>query len=175
MSNSRRRYESEGPQDQSGSESDEDRRGRKSGGSKTTPKKRTLSKKDKIESLSELCKRYPVAWRGSLVLKTNAFSVKLFLVGGDPAVAEKLLVNSSIGSSLKITQRLRLEQSKLDQLSQKLMSAGASGHCILVAMPSPQTADLADDIQHRPLKHLLQYFLQKQAAGIVALGSGGNY
>jgi len=173
ISNSRRRYESEGPHDQSGSESDEDRRGRKSGGSKTTPKKRTISlKKDKIESLSELCKRYPVAWRGSLVLKTNAFSVKLFLVGGDPAVAEKLLVNSSIGSSLKITQRLRLEQSKLDQLSQKLMSAGASGHCILVAMPSPQTADLADDIQHRPLKHLLQYFLQKQAAGIVALGSG---
>ena len=164
-SNSRRKCESDPDLSDDGNK-------RKSNGSKTSPKKRASSKGrkiEKIESLSDLCKRYPVAWKGSIVLKTNAFSVKLFLVGGDPAVAEKLLVNSSIGSTIRITQRLKLEKQKLEQLNEKLVSAGVSGHCILVAMPSNQTTELPEDIQHRPVKHLLQYFLQKQAAGISTL------
>jgi len=168
-SNSRRKYDSEPMR--SDTECSEDGGKRKGSVSKSSPKKRSASKSknQKVESLSELCNRYPIAWKGSIVLKTNAFSVKLYLVGGDPAVAEKLLVNSSIGSIIRVTQRLKLEKQKLDQLNQKLASAGVSGHCILVAMTSTQTSELPEDIQHRPLKHLLQYFIQKQAAGISTL------
>ena len=165
-SNSRRKFDSESVR--SDTEQTEDGEKSRTNGAKPSPKKRASSKSkaQKVESLSELCNRYPIAWKGSIVLKTNAFSVKLFLVGGDPAVAEKLLVNSSIGSTIRVTQRLKLEKQKLDQLNQKLLAAGVSGHCILVAMASSQTTELADDIVHRPLKHLLQYFVQKQAAGI---------
>ena len=168
-SNSRKKHDSEVMR--SDTECSEDSGRRKPNGSKSSPKKRGTSKtkNQKVESLSELCNRYPIAWKGSIVLKTNAFSVKLFLVGGDPAVAEKLLVNSSIGSMIRVTQRLKLEKTKLDQLNQKLAAAGVSGHCILVAMTSSQNTELPDDIQHRPLKHLLQYFIQKQAAGISTL------
>eukprot|EP00116_Pleurobrachia_bachei_P002878 sb/3463140/ len=145
---------------------------------KSSPKKRSSSKQHKsvckTESLEELCNRYPMAWKGSIILKTNAFSVKLFLVGGDPAVAEKLLVKSTIGSSIRITQRLKLEKQKLDQLNTKLQSAGAGGHCILVGMTTPGGPDLPDDVQHRPLRHLLQYFIQKQAAGISTIDADGN-
>lgn len=168
-SSSRRKHDSEVMR--SDNECSEDGGKRKANGSKSSPKKRGTSKtkNQKVESLSELCNRYPIAWKGSIVLKTNAFSVKLFLVGGDPAVAEKLLVNSSIGSMIRVTQRLKLEKTKLDQLNQKLAAAGVSGHCILVAMTSSQNTELPDDIQHRPLKHILQYFIQKQAAGISTL------
>ena len=148
----------------------------RNGNKPPSPKKKAVATKKEpvVESLSELCKRYFVAWKGSIVLKSNAFSVKLYLVGGDPGVAEKLLRNSSLGTIIRITQRLKLEKPKLEQLNQKLAAAGASGHCILVAMTTSISQELPDDITHRPLKHLLQYFIQKQAAGISAIGNDGD-
>ena len=58
-----------------------------------------------------------------------------------------------------------------------MASAGPSGHCILVAFPGPtpslsspdRNADTA--IQLRPLKSLVSYLKQKEAAGIVALST----
>ena len=129
------------------------------------------------ETLNDLAILYPVAWRGNLVLKNTGFPTRMHLVGGDPAVAETLL-RSREGKeylvSLRITQRLRLEQPRLEEVNKRMASAGPSGYCVLLALPGPTpSASLSPEtdsmMQLRPLKSLVSYLKQKEAAGIVAL------
>ena len=129
-----------------------------------------------LETLSELGKSYPVAWRGNLVLKNTGFPARLHLVGGDPSVAEYLLRGKDEPCVLRITQRLRLEQPRLDEVNKRLTIAGPNGHCILFALPGPtvnhNSPDENDDnMQLRPLRSLVSYLKQKEAAGIVALNA----
>jgi RNA-binding protein 15 len=131
------------------------------------------------ETLSELGKSYPVAWRGNLVLKNTGFPARLHLIGGDPSVAEYLLRGKDEPNILRITQRLRLEQPRLEEVNKRLSIAGPSGHCILFALPgstvnhstnnSPDETD--GNMQLRPLRSLVSYLKQKEAAGIVALNA----
>ena len=131
------------------------------------------------DTLSELAKLFPVAWCGSLVLKNTGFPTRMHLVGGDPAVAEMLL-RSKDGkgdlSALRITQRLRLEPPRLEEVNKRMSSAGPSGHCILLALPGPTSTDQSSDssMQLRPLRSLVSYLKQKEAAGIVALSSSDS-
>ena len=131
------------------------------------------------ETLADLAKLYPIAWRGNLVLKNTGFPTRMHLVGGDPTVAE-LLLRSKDGkddlTALRISQRLRLEPPRLEEVNKRMASAGPSGHCILIAFPgltpslsSPDRS--SDSIQLRPLKSLVSYLKQKEAAGIVALST----
>ena len=132
------------------------------------------------ESLSDLAKLYPVAWRGNLVLKNTGFPTRMHLVGGDPAVAEILLRGKDGGSkedscTLRITQRLRLEPPRLEEVNKRMLTAGPGGHCIMLALPGPTPTNQASppehngDMQLRPLRSLVSYLKQKEAAGIVAL------
>ena len=128
------------------------------------------------ETLADLAILYPVAWRGNLVLKNTGFPTRMHLVGGDPAVAEALLRTREGRDyliSLRITQRLRLEQPRLEEVNKRMASAGPSGYCVLLALPGPTPAYLSPEtdsmMQLRPLKSLVSYLKQKEAAGIVAL------
>lgn len=129
------------------------------------------------ETLSELGKSYPIAWRGNLVLKNTGFPARLHLVGGDPSVAEYLLRGKDEPCVLRITQRLRLEQPRLDEVNKRLSIAGPNGHCILFALPGPTTNhnsspdEMDGTMQLRPLRSLVSYLKQKEAAGIVALNA----
>lgn len=131
------------------------------------------------ESLANLAKKYPVAWRGSLVLKNTGFPSRMYLIGGDPSVAEYLLKCKDETSALRITQRLRLEQPRLDEVNKRISLAGPSGHCVLFALPGPTlnqggsgSPDESDSaMQLRPLRSLVSYLKQKEAAGIVALNA----
>lgn len=134
------------------------------------------------ETLADLAILFPVAWRGNLVLKNTGFPTRMHLVGGDPAVAENLL-RSREGKdyiiSLRITQRLRLEQPRLEEVNKRMTSAGPSGYCVLLALPgstpTSQSPDADTMVQLRPLKSLVSYLKQKEAAGIVALsGQDGS-
>lgn len=130
------------------------------------------------ESLSDLAKLYPVAWRGNLVLKNTGFPTRMHLVGGDPAVAETLLRSKEDSYTLRITQRLRLEPPRLEEVNKRMLTAGPGGHCIMLALPGPtpnqsspeQSGD--NSMQLRPLRSLVSYLKQKEAAGIVALSPG---
>lgn len=140
----------------------------------------------KVETLSDMSRVYPVVWRGNLVLKNTGFPTRMHLIGGDPAVAE-LLVRckdpKDETDSLRITQRLRLEPPRLEEVNKRMSSAGPSGHCILLALPGAIPAVSAEDVsdsnnnngssgmQLRPLKSLVSYLDQKEAAGIVALNA----
>lgn len=135
------------------------------------------------ETLNDLAILYPVAWRGNLVLKNTGFPTRMHLVGGDPAVAETLLRTRDSKDyifALRITQRLRLEQPRLEEVNKRMVSAGPSGYCVLLALPgpipsAPLSPESSDTMQLRPLKSLVSYLKQKEAAGIVALsGADGS-
>ena len=136
-----------------------------------------LSKQDSTPlSLVEMAKLYPIAWRGNLVLKNTGFPTRMHLVGGDPSVAEYLLRTKDDQSALRITQRLRLEQPRLEEVNKRISLAGPSGYCTLLALPGPtnmsqSSPDHSTDAntQLRPLRSLVTYLKQKEAAGIVAL------
>lgn len=130
------------------------------------------------ETLQDLVKRFAVAWRGALILKNSAFPVRMHFIGGNPEVADSLLRSdgsaSSQNSVLRITQRLRLDQPKLEEVTRRINTAGASGHCLLLALPGVQTTlpedpNAEEALQHRPLRNLMTYLKQKQAAAVVNL------
>lgn len=120
------------------------------------------------------------AWQGVLLLKNSSFPASMHLLEGDLAVATSLLVDSSAGSQvsqLKITQRLRLDQPKLDEVSRRIKAASPSGYSILLAVPGKsEDAGLQDtsNSTERPLKNLVSYLKQKEAAGVISLPVGGS-
>ena len=131
------------------------------------------------ESLVDFAKGFPVAWKGNLLLKNTAFPARMHLIGGDPAIAELLVKANEDIAVLKITQRLRLEPSRLDEVNKRIQSAGPKGHCLLLALPlaipNPSTSqEESDSAQFRPLKTLVSYLKQKEAAGIVSLGDSSQ-
>ncbi|KAM3878108.1 RNA-binding protein 15-like [Diretmus argenteus] len=115
------------------------------------------------------------AWQGVLLLKNSSFPTSMHLLEGDMAVATSLLAEGSKGgqvSQLKITQRLRLDQPKLDEVSRRIKAAGTGGYSILLAVPGksedggPQDTNSSTE---RPLKNLVSYLKQKEAAGVISL------
>uniref|UniRef100_A0A3P9M545 RNA-binding protein 15 n=1 Tax=Oryzias latipes TaxID=8090 RepID=A0A3P9M545_ORYLA len=121
-----------------------------------------------------------VAWRGMLLLKNSNFPASMHLLEGDYGVASDLLIDGSTGrqvSELKITQRLRLDQPKLDEVSRRIKVAGPGGYAILLAVPgSTEDSSSSDPMAstQRPLRNLVSYLNQKQAAGVISLPVGGS-
>ncbi|XP_069489067.1 RNA-binding protein 15 [Ambystoma mexicanum] len=119
-----------------------------------------------------------LAWQGMLLLKNSNFPSSMHLLQGDMNVASSLLVEAPSGGKvhqLKITQRLRLDQPKLDEVARRIKAAGPSGYAILLAVPGASSAggEPAASTQ-RPLRNLVSYLKQKQAAGVISLPVGGH-
>ncbi|NWY71974.1 RBM15 protein, partial [Erithacus rubecula] len=119
-----------------------------------------------------------LAWQGMLLLKNSNFPSNMHLLQGDLGVASSLLVEGATGgkvAQLKITQRLRLDQPKLDEVNRRIKVAGPNGYAILLAVPGASTAaEAATTSTQRPLRNLVSYLKQKQAAGVISLPVGGN-
>lgn len=119
-------------------------------------------------------------WQGVLLLKNSSFPTSLHLLEGDVELASRLLLDGPTGaqvSQLKISQRLRLDQPKLDEVSRRIKAAGPGGHSILLAMPVKSEDGGVQDAgssSERPLKNLVSYLKQKEAAGIISLPVGGS-
>ncbi|XP_072175634.1 RNA-binding protein 15-like [Diadema setosum] len=128
---------------------------------------------DGISRLPDLVKYLNMLWRGHLVLKNSAFATRMFLVGGDANTAANLLPHDvgSDESALKITQRLRLDHPKLEEVGKRISQAGSGDHAVLLAMPgtSDDSETLPSGAQSRALLNLVTYLQQKQAAGVISL------
>ncbi|KAM8975822.1 RNA-binding protein 15 [Pelodytes ibericus] len=129
----------------------------------------------KQDGSQKLC----LAWQGMLLLKNNTFPTSMHLLQGDLGVACGLLVEGTSGgkaAQLKITQRLRLDQPRLDEVTRRIKVAGPNGFAILLAVPSSEGSSIGDQVTspQRPLRHLVSYLKQKQAAGVISLPVGGN-
>ncbi|XP_002742134.1 RNA-binding protein 15-like [Saccoglossus kowalevskii] len=139
-------------------------------------KGRNRDKVEEVDNLNDLAGCFPVAWHGSVVLKNSAFATRMHLIGGDPSVVDTLLCDSSSSDSpvLRITQRLRLDQPKLEEVTRRISSAGSTGYCLLLALSgSQQNVEEPNQTQMRPLRNLVSYLQQKQAAGVISLPSTG--
>lgn len=141
-------------------------------------RRRSLSPDDQsplesVHSLSDLCKRLPVAWNGALILKSSAFPARMHVVSGNVTIVDTLMrdLTSTETPALTIKQRLRLDPSKTDDVAKRVVQAGPRNHCVLIAFPSSleNFDDPGRNVQQRPLKNLVSYLKQKEAAGVISL------
>lgn len=168
-----------------GSSSEKDRKRKASDSSKSPAKKEDRTGPPSSSKPAQPSKTAPAGqklsqvWQGVLLLKNSSFPSSLHLLEGDNSVASSLLVEGSSGgqvSQLKISQRLRLDKPKLDEVSRRIKAAGSGGYSILLAVPGKSEDGGVQDSSsstERPLKNLVSYLKQKEAAGIISLPVGG--
>jgi len=97
-------------------------------------------------------------------------TTKLLLTEGEVDVVDQLMQDENDKPHLKITQRLRLDQAKLDDVSKRISSS--SSHAIFLALAANSgSVPLPDEgeVQSRPLRNLVSYLKQKEAAGVISL------
>ncbi|XP_063797454.1 putative RNA-binding protein 15B [Pseudophryne corroboree] len=124
----------------------------------------------------------PPLWCGHLVLKNSCFPTYLHFLEGDRDVPSALLrdrtaPNGGSLSQLKIAQRLRLDQPKLEEVTRRVRQGTTGGHAVLVASQAPQNEGAVPGepgLQRRLLRNLVSYLKQKQAAGVISLPVGGS-
>ena len=119
---------------------------------------------------------YPVVWQGHLGLKTEIATVQFHYVSGCKELARASLPTSIHDPrmqlpTLKIGQRMRLEESQLSGVQRKMLHA--QEHCVLLALPCGK--DNQDvEAQSRQLRsHFITYLQLKSAAGIVNVEENG--
>jgi len=104
-----------------------------------------------------------IFWSGILGLKTDSARVIMHFVSGSVQVAQDALLREL--TTLKISQRMRLEPMQLDGVSRKL--ALSSEHAVLIALANG-TSEHDSLAQETSLNNsFINYLNQKQAAGIV--------
>uniref|UniRef100_A0A8C5PM13 RNA binding motif protein 15B n=1 Tax=Leptobrachium leishanense TaxID=445787 RepID=A0A8C5PM13_9ANUR len=125
----------------------------------------------------------PPVWCGHLVLKNSCFPTYLHFLEGDRDVPSALLRDRTANSGgslaqLKIAQRLRLDQPKLEEVTRRVrQGTAAGGFAVLVATQAPQNEGALPGepgLQRRLLRNLVSYLKQKQAAGVISLPVGGS-
>lgn len=150
---------------------------------KDDPEPDSRSEKPKSEpkkpaTLSEYAQTLSRVWHGSLVLKNSLFPASLHLLDGGANFFLSLLKDHPDAgriSQLKIAQRLRLDQPKLDEVTRRIRLGGPDGYTVLLAVQGPMdgTSPAPDGLQKRFLRNLVTYLRSKQAAGVIGLPLGG--
>lgn len=120
------------------------------------------------KTLADIARKVGTSWHGAMILKSSLFACKFHLTDGDTDIAESLLKDETEKPLLRITQRLRLDQPKLDDVRKRIAS---SPHAIYVALPTSTSPVNVDDasVQARSLRNLVSYLKQKEAAGVISL------
>ncbi|KAL0279623.1 UNVERIFIED_CONTAM: hypothetical protein PYX00_001138 [Menopon gallinae] len=120
-------------------------------------------------SLADIARRSAAVWQGALILKNSLFPAKFHLTDGDGSIIDSLMRDEDGKPLLRITQRLRLDQPKLDDVSKRISSS--SSHAIFLGLSGSSSNITIDDatVQTRPLRNLVSYLKQKEAAGVISL------
>jgi len=121
-----------------------------------------------VKTVAELSRSLPVVWTGSLSLKNNMFLVNFHSVVGKTSLVNMLLcdLKRTRISNLKLTQRLRMDPPKLDEVKRRIQLSG-SEWSVMLALPAASNPD--GTVQERPIKNLVTYLRQKEAAGVLSL------
>ncbi|XP_053577038.1 putative RNA-binding protein 15B [Bombina bombina] len=137
---------------------------------------------DRQSPVGEKGRTLPPTWCGHLVLKNSCFPTYLHFLEGDRDIPAALLRDRTVPgggnlSQLKIAQRLRLDQPKLEEVTRRVRAGNSGGYAVLLAVQAPQTEGLLPGepgLQKRLLRNLVSYLKQKQAAGVISLPVGGG-
>jgi len=123
-----------------------------------------------ITNIGDMGHKSQKVWEGGLILKNSLFPTKLHIIEGDHQMAESLKDETG-KPNLKITQRLRLDQSKLDDVTKRMTNTRS--HAVFLGLPTT-SAIMPDsnDVQSRPLRNLISYLKQKEAAGVISMTAG---
>lgn len=123
-----------------------------------------------LRTLSEVARKSSTKWEGALILKSSLFPTKIYMTDGDVDIVESLMRDENGTKNLRITQRLRLDQPKLEDVQKRINSS--SSMAIFVGLSGPTVNTISSDdanIQTRPLRNLVSYLKQKEAAGVISL------
>ncbi|XP_013368154.1 PREDICTED: putative RNA-binding protein 15B [Chinchilla lanigera] len=147
------------------------------------PQEESKQEPKKLKTLSEYAQTLQLGWQGLLVLKNSCFPISLYVLEGDQGVISGLLRDQTSGSrltQLRMTQRLRLDQPKFDEVTRRIGRGRARGYAVLLATQSvssgPGTEGMPavePGLQRRLLRNLVSYLKGKQAAGVISLPVGG--
>ncbi|CAK1552978.1 unnamed protein product [Leptosia nina] len=120
-------------------------------------------------TLPEVVRKALTVWNGALILKNSLFPTKFHLTDGDSDIIDSLMKDEDGKNQLRITQRLRLDQPKLDDVQKRI--ATSSSHAIFLSVAGSTASITNDDasIQTRPMRNLVSYLKQKEAAGVISL------
>ncbi|XP_058797928.1 RNA-binding protein spenito isoform X2 [Phymastichus coffea] len=120
-------------------------------------------------TLTDVARKSLAVWQGALILKNSLFPAKFHLTDGDMDIIDALMKDEEGKHMLRITQRLRLDQPKLDDVSKRIQTSSA--HAIFLGLAGSTTAITNEDanVQTRPLRNLVSYLKQKEAAGVISL------
>lgn len=117
----------------------------------------------------DIVQRYPVLWYGNLALKNDEAYVQMHFVNGNRNISGHALPvyapDSGVQPQLRITQRMRIDNSQMSQLIRKLQTE--EDYCILLALPSGRESGAVMMQSEKIKKYFLNYLQSKQAAGIV--------
>nr|XP_020467829.1 putative RNA-binding protein 15B [Monopterus albus] len=119
-------------------------------------------------------------WHGFFALKNSSFPTDLYLLEGGSSFFNRVMKDSlklqsqsqNQPSQLKIAQRLRSNQTRLDEVSRRIKLGRPDGFAILLALQGPidrQAPAPELGLQVRLLRHLVTYLRNKEAAGVVSL------
>lgn len=122
-----------------------------------------------LRTLPEIARKSSTRWEGSLILKSSLFPAKFHLTDGDSDIVDSLMKDENGTRNLRITQRLRLDQPKLEDVQKRISTS--SSHAIFLGMAGSTSSITTDDpnVQTRPLRNLVSYLKQKEAAGVISL------
>ncbi|KAM9860073.1 putative RNA-binding protein 15B [Aulostomus maculatus] len=117
-------------------------------------------------------------WHGFFALKNSSFPTELYLLEGGASFFSSVmrdglkLLSQNEPSQLKIAQRLRMDQTRLDEVARRIKLGRPDGFAILLALQGPidrQAPPPEPGLQVRLLRHLVTYLRNKEAAGVVSL------
>lgn len=159
-------------------------RNHRTGESESKAHEDSKSETKKLKSLSDYAHTLQLAWNGLLVLKNSCFPTSMHILEGDLGVINGLLKDHLSGgklTQLKIAQRLRLDQPKLDEVTRRIKQGSPNGYAVLLATQAAQGGagiegtfpGVEPGLQRRLLRNLVSYLKQKQAAGVISLPVGG--
>ncbi|KAF0765942.1 msx2-interacting protein-like isoform X1 [Aphis craccivora] len=121
--------------------------------------------------INSILKNYPIYWQGTLALKNDKALVEMHYLFGNAAVAEHSL-QRNIDGELKLSQRMRLEQTQLDGVSRKMQIEDEC--CVLIAVPIGMSEEEWNQQSCTLHNGFITYLQQKQAAGIINITAPGS-
>ncbi|XP_035632905.1 putative RNA-binding protein 15B [Oncorhynchus keta] len=158
-------------------EKDRDRNHRASDTNHTSD---TLNKDPRTPStLSECATTLTKAWHGHFTLKNSCFPTNMHLLEGGSGFFHSVMKDHQAKgklTQLKIAQRLRMDKTRLNEVTRRIKHGGSEGYAVLLALQGPVDREASPPepgLQIRLLRHLVTYLRNKEAAGVISLPVGG--
>ncbi|XP_055725849.1 putative RNA-binding protein 15B [Salvelinus fontinalis] len=132
-----------------------------------------------LSTLSEYAATLTKAWHGHFALKNSCFPTNMHLLEGGSGFFHSVMKDHQAKgklTQLKIAQRLRMDQTRLDEVTRRIKQGGSEGYAVLLALQGPidrEAPTPEPGLQIRLLRHLVTYLRNKEAAGVISLPVGG--